>query len=362
MSYHNKEVDRTIEKGEDKNMAHNLNEKDGKAAMMYVGAEPWHGLGTKLEGASTSAEAIAAAGLDWAVSKEPAFFKKPAKDGLTGFKAIPDAFAVVRGDTQDALGVVGKRYTPLQNRDAFSFFDAIVGMKEAIYHTAGALGQGERVWLLAKLPGYVRVVGDDVTEKFLLLTNTHDGTGSVKVLFTPIRVVCQNTLNGALEGADKAFKMRHTPGMGLKVEEAQKALGIVSAKFGIFEEAARKLAASELTIQAEKNYFERVALKGKTLGEGEEIPAKTQTIIEEMSRLFETGRGADMKGAKGTLWGAYNAVVEYADFYRGTNGNGTREIRMNRADASIFGTGAAMKERAWAAALEMAGAPSKLWA
>jgi len=157
--------------------------------MMYVGEKPWHGLGTRLENAATSAEAIKAAGLDWNVTKQPLF--------LEGGMQLERALATVREDTGAVLGVVGKVYQPLQNKDAFSFFDAVVGIKEAMYHTAGALGKGECVWILAKLPGVVRVVGDDITEKYLLLTNRHDGWGSATVMFTPIRVVCQSAIRSA---------------------------------------------------------------------------------------------------------------------------------------------------------------------
>jgi len=337
-------------------MSANLNgEKEGKAAMMYVGDQPWHGLGTKLTKEATSAEAIKAARLDWKVKKEPIFFKSGAE-----LKAIEGKFATVRQDTKESLGVVGARYTELQNEEAFSFFDGIVGIKEAMYHTAGALGNGEKVWLMAKLPGYVKVIGHDVTEKYLLLSNSHDGSGSVKVLFTPIRVVCQNTLNIALQGAsgENTFRMRHTPGMGMKIEEAQEALGIVSAKFSMFEDMARKLATTELTVAASKKYFANVASRtgeAAKLAKGEKPAAKTQAIIDEMSRLFEEGRGAELKGAKGTAWGAFNAVAEFVDYYRGTSGETNFDVRMNRADSMLFGTGAAMKNRGWADALALAG-------
>ena len=172
-------------------MSHNLNQANGKAAMMYVGEVPWHGLGTKLDKPATAAEAIEAAGLNFTVEKWPMRTQR-------GSLPVNNHFATVRTDTKEVLGVVGSRYEPIQNKDAFTAFDSLVGEGEAIYHTAGALGKGERIWILAKMPDYIRINGNDIVEKFLLLTNTHDGTSVVRVKLTPIRVVCENTLSIAL--------------------------------------------------------------------------------------------------------------------------------------------------------------------
>src|SRR3989339_2218652 len=131
-------------------------------SMMYFGQKPWHGLGTKLHDPATAQDAIIYAGLDWECKKVSLYLE----NGL----CIPDAFATVRMNSpfddiarENILGVVGERYHPLQNKDAFAFFDAIVGEGQAIYHTAGVLGKGERIWLLAKLPDVIRVAGDDIT-------------------------------------------------------------------------------------------------------------------------------------------------------------------------------------------------------
>ena len=203
-------------------------------SMFYYGATPWHGLGTPVDQVATSDEAITAAGLDWEVGME----EMETESGLSVFTHK----ATVRQDTRQVLGVVGRRYEVLQNRDAFSFFDSVVGEKLAMYHTAGSLGQGEKVWILAKLPGEIVVGKDDVTDKYLLLLNSHDMSWRVRMFFTPIRVVCQNTAQAAIRG----FNSKTDPGVGFKhlgdiqkkVVEAQKALGIANAYYDQYAELA----------------------------------------------------------------------------------------------------------------------------
>ena len=310
-------------------MSHNIN------SMFYNGAEPWHKLGKKVDNLLTSAEAIEAAGLNWQVAKLPIFLG----DG----QEIKDQYATVRLDTNQALGVVGSKYTVLQNKDAFSFFDGVVSVKEAMYETAGALGSGERIWLLAKLPGYIRTVGDDITEKYLLLTNTHDGSGSVQVMMTPIRVVCQNTLNiGMATGTNKS-KIRHTFNMGSKVEEVRKTLGLINVQFNVFEEATRKLAAVDLTNEALQAYIKKCGL----IPSGEETSTRAKNIMEEVSARWVSGLGATLPGAKGTAWGAFNAVVEYVDYKRGG------ENAEKRANSLLFGSGANVKQQAFNEALAL---------
>lgn len=216
-------------------MSANLLIQNGQASMFYINEVPWHGLGTKLDKPATAQEAITVAHLDWKVVKLPLF---------AGSKRIPvpDRFAVVRrtGDliakTDPVLGIVSNEYTPLQNRDAFAFFDPIVGQNAAIYHTAGALGQGERVWILAKLPGHIRVVGDDITEKYLLLSNSHDGKSSVQIKFTPVRVVCQNTLTLALNDGS-CWRVSHHSDIHQRLKQAHEMLGLIKIRFDDMEQS-----------------------------------------------------------------------------------------------------------------------------
>lgn len=309
-------------------------------SMMYVGETPWHGEGTKLDKVATSAEAMEAAGLDWKVEKRPIY----AGFGPDGSKPIPWKFATCRMDTQTPLGVVGAIYRPLQNKEAFSFFDSIVGVKEAMYHTAGALGDGERVWILAKLPGYIRVKGDDVSEKFLLLVNSHDGSRAVQMMFTPIRVVCQNTLNLAVDGSELQSKIRHTTNIGERVQEVRETLGIINEKFALFEQLSQRLAVTQLTKDAWNGYLKTLKLAPST---ADEATTRLKNIGEQVTTLFHTGKGATMPSAKGTAWGAFNAVVEYVDYCRGS------DQADNRTKSLLFGSGADLKQRAWDAALAL---------
>lgn len=309
---------------------HNVN------SMMYYGATPWHGLGKKVENATTSAEAIEAAGLNWKVEKVQL-------QRIDGPKV--DKFATIRSDTRETLGVVGNVYDPLENKSAFSFFDAMVGEKAAMYHTAGCLGTGEIVWILAKLPGYIRVIGDDVSEKFILLTNRHDGRGAVQVQFTPIRVVCQNTLNIALGQTSKKFKARHDGLLGTHIKDVREYLGLIDAKTALFEEAARKMAAIQLNHEGWKEFVIATGLVPEADKDGK-TSTRAENIMEDVSRLFEHGKGQDMPGAKKTAWGGFNAVVEYVDYVRSSK-NG------QRAQSLLLGSGADVKQKAWDKALSL---------
>src|SRR5262249_51406745 len=176
-------------------MAHQLEVINGKASMFFVGKLPWHGLGQQLPGRPTVREAITASGLDWDVELVPL---------VTGDSHAPaPARAVRRARDQSVLGVVGMQYRALQNMDAFTWFSPFLDTGLAALHTGGGLCDGKKVWLLARIEREPLVIGEgDEIQKFVLLSNSHDGTTSVRVGFTPIRVVCANTL--ALAHADRA--------------------------------------------------------------------------------------------------------------------------------------------------------------
>ena len=182
---------------------------------MYSTREkPWHGLGTVVREAPASEDALRLAGLDWNVVQEAIY--TPCREKIEGFKAN------VRDTDRKVLGVVSDRYKVVQNVEAFSFTDELLG-HGVRYETAGSLSGGRRVWLLARLPREDIIAGERISP-YLVFSNTHDGSGSVKVAVTPVRVVCNNTLNLALETAQRSFSMVHTGNISDKITEARDTL------------------------------------------------------------------------------------------------------------------------------------------
>ncbi|MCX6896786.1 MAG: DUF932 domain-containing protein [Verrucomicrobia bacterium] len=311
--------------------------------MFYINEVPWHGLGTKLDKPATAQEAIQAAKLDWKVKKLPLF---------AGSKRIPvpDRFAVVRktGDliqkTDPVLGVVSNEYTPLQNHQAFQFFDPIVGQNAAIYHTAGALGNGERVWILAKLPGHIRVAGDDITEKYLLLSNSHDGKSSVQIKFTPVRVVCQNTLTLALNDGS-AYRVSHHSDIHQKLKQAHEMLGLINERFSEVEESFQAMSRVKLNSNRLAEYLANVYPDSQE-------PDKQLLVQRDRSwseYFFDQGRGNRMPGVEGSLWAAFNGVTEWIDHRK------TRQNSNQRLSSSWFGSSYQTKARAYSVAVDKMG-------
>ncbi|MDB8774048.1 MULTISPECIES: DUF932 domain-containing protein [unclassified Ruminococcus] len=183
-------------------------------SMFYTREKPWHGLGIMVAEAPNSKDALRLAGLNWKVLQEPVYTEN--KELIQGYKAN------VRGSDRKVLGVVTDRYKVIQNEEAFAFTDALLG--EGIrYETAGSLQEGRRVWMLARLPREF-IIGGERISPYMVFSNTHDGSGAVKTALTPIRVVCNNTLNLALRTAKRSWSMIHTGDISGKIEEAKNTL------------------------------------------------------------------------------------------------------------------------------------------
>src|SRR6185312_11087595 len=306
-------------------MAHNINEENGKHSFFSVKEKAWHGLGQIVDQYPTSAEAIKYAGLDYEVIKSPLFtYQKDETIGDNGEvvegspMAVPNHFATVRTDNHAVLGVVGKDYEIVQNVNAFEFFDAIVGGGDGIlYETAGALGKGERIFITAKLPGYIRVGKQDMIEQYLFLTTSHDGFGSITAAFTPIRIVCNNTLNAALRNHSNAFKIRHTANAKERLEEANKLMGITNQLGNELEEIFNQWAKIRITDPKVKKLIQMALVPNKEVlqniqaGKEDELSTCFKNMADAAFEYAMTNETQQLETTKGSLFGAYNAVTGY---------------------------------------------------
>ncbi|HVZ20424.1 MAG TPA: DUF932 domain-containing protein [Vicinamibacterales bacterium] len=316
--------------------------------MMFVGETPWHGLGTALQTAPESiAEALKLAGLDWSVRLE----QLQLADGTA-----VDRYATIRSSDNRVLGTVGCGYRPVQNADAFQFFAPFVEQRAVSIETAGSLRKGARVWMLAKIAREDSVIvpkaGDRVA-KYLLVANGHDGSLALHVGLTPIRVVCQNTLSASIADRRTAtIKIRHTAKSGDALKLVQETIDRVDHDFEKAAEVFRALASVNVTEASLRTFVDRVFRRVKakrdaaiaaaqSAVEGDSFDAlmsrdfvsagstltttkeRESRVFETVSQLFESGRGNDAPGVRGTAWAAYNAATEYLTWQRG-NDNDTR--------------------------------------
>ena len=306
-------------------------------SMMYVGETPWHGLGRKIpDGKKLSvAEAIVAAKLDWQVELRPVYTEKADGNARSG---ILDHFAVCRVSDNIFLGLVGTDYVPLQNKEALEWFQPFLDSNAATLETAGSLNGGKQVWALAKIRDGNKDVGkNDPVAHYILLSNAHGGAISVRVGFTPIRVVCNNTLMMAYESeASKLLRVRHTASMHYNLELVRDIMNVASREFSATVDQYRVLHSSGIDAAGLERYV-RIVFSLPDNGGKELIP----NIIH----LFENGRGH--KEAGKTYWGAYNAVTEYLNYFRG-------RTQDNTLSSLWFGDSTRINRHALTTALKMA--------
>jgi phage/plasmid-like protein (TIGR03299 family) len=315
--------------------------------MAYYGEVPWHGLGKQVPKGLTAEQMIRAAGLDWDVGLLPA--RGAREINRKGEFSRYEVVRVPRPNTTEnevLLGVVGRRYQPLQNVEAFGFFDSIVGERKAYFETAGALGEGERIWVMAKMPQAMEIVRGDECFKYLLLSNTHSGDGSVIVKFTAMRVVCQNTLMLAMEDGQKAYRVRHSKQMQFKLDELARFLAITQEVFLRAEELFRRLAKVQMIEDRLEHYLGAVFPRSDEQKKKGETPLRWGFLRE----VFETQKDLQLPAVRGTLWGAYNAVTRFEDYKQPQQ----EEQPDQRLERTWFGGGADTKLKALAKAAEFA--------
>jgi len=284
-------------------MAHEIEIINGKAQMAYAGETPWHGLGVEVHNDLTPAQMLEKAGLNWTVDKYPTFCE------VDGEKIVTADQALVRSSDKSILSVVSDDWKPVQNHEAFEFFNEFVMEGDMEMHTAGSLKEGKNVWALAKVKDSFEILGGDRVESYLLFSNPHEYGRCIDIRFTPIRVVCNNTLTLSLAGKnDLMVRLNHR--RAFDADLVKSTLGIAHMKMGTYKEMAEFLSSKNFTVDSLNNYLKDV------------FPSLTKKDNSVMSRpaeqalaVLETQPGAEF-GA-GTFWSAFNAVTYTTDHLLG---------------------------------------------
>ena len=309
--------------------------------MAYAGELPWHGLGTKVSNDLTPFQMQQKAGLDWAVEKVDAYVTIGDKQIKTGQQAL------VRTSDQTILTNVGANWNPVQNTEAFEFFSEFVLSGDMEMHTAGSLKNGQIVWALAKVNESFDVFGDDRVDAYMLFSNPHQYGRSIDIRFTPIRVVCNNTLTMALDSAStQQVKVGHRK--VFDADEVKSTLGIAHEKFATYKEMAQFLCSKRFSVEGLIQYYNEI-FPSTSRKEGEKTPVK---VYDDMSRgakmcydALEVQPGAQY--AEGSWWQALNSVTYFTDHHQGRNAE-------NRLHSQWFGFNQTRKVKAAEKAVEYA--------
>lgn len=333
-------------------MAHQFQSNDYMVSGM--GERPWHGLGSVVDGLLTAKDALEQAKLGWTARKMP--IQVAGTDRI-----IPDNFAVVRDDDQSVLGIVGSSYEILQNAQAFDFFDGVAERGDAIYETAGSLFGGRKIFITARIPGLIQVgSGEDVTEKYILLCNSHDGTGAVNAKLVMTRVVCNNTLTAAMREKGRGISIRHSAQMHDKLKMATELLGIANKRFLEMEQSFNAMAKVQMTEKDVRDFLmavfdatPAVAMDKQHIDQEDDVrdegKGKNARAILQCLELHESGMGSEM--TRGTLWGAVNAVTEWTSHHRTYKERDGGNSRIdNKVGSIFFGQSASLTDRALAIA------------
>lgn len=308
--------------------------------MAYAGEVPWHGLGVAVSNDLTPAQMMQKAGLDWNVEKVDAFIEVAGQRIPTGQQAL------IRTSDNRVLTNVGENWNPVQNSEAFEFFSEYVLAGDMEMHTAGSLREGQMVWALAKIKESFDVFGEDTVESYLLFSNPHMYGKSIDIRFTPIRVVCNNTLTLSLNmQAQREVKVGHRT--QFNADNVKETLGIASEKFAKYKEMAQFLGSKKFSVENLVQYYNEVFPNTSRTNLD-----KSVSKYEDMSRAakmcydaLETQPGAEY-GA-GTWWQAFNSVTYITDHVQGRNAE-------NRLHSQWFGGNQLRKVKAAEKAVEFA--------
>lgn len=314
--------------------------------MAYVGATPWHGLGSRLSPKQPIEIWQREAGMDWKIQDSPVHFKSDSIGALGSIHTFPDQKVLYRSDTKAPLSVVSQRYQVVQPREVLEFYRDLTEVSGYELETAGVLKGGRKFWALARTGQGTTLKGNDQVNGYLLLATSCDGTLATTATPTTVRVVCNNTLTIALDGSAKAIKVPHST--RFDPQAVKKQLGIAVSQWDNFMHRMRMLSERKVQWHEAMGFFMSVLCH---INPNMPLPAvlPNERALRKVQCLYEgQGRGSTLESAQETAWGLLNAVTEYVDHERRAR---SIEYRM---DSAWFGQGAQLKQRALEAALQLA--------
>ena len=317
---------------------------------MFVAQKAWHGLGTVVDKAPTTAEAIRIAGMDWQVTEEPLFTPDAPVDGWKCLR---------RSDNGGILHVCRETWTPLQNSEAFEFFDPIIQDGDVELEAAISLQEGKRIAITAKIrDGIADVLPGDPVEQYLVLYNAHDGSLCLGVMFSNVRVVCANTLAAAISDrkrgggvgkfigsnemaiGNKAIKLRHTKNIQTNLNTVRDSINVARRQFTLTLEQYRAMASTPMGDDLFTEFLSQVFERRLKQGDN----AEALRAYEPIKAKFQAGVGIDIPGVRGTVWAGYQAVTEYVTHERGWGDD--VEAARTRLNQVWFGEGHNIIQRA----------------
>lgn len=317
--------------------------------MAYANEVPWHGLGNQLPAKQPIEVWAEKAGMNWQIKDSPVRYISDGAGPLGAIHSFPDQKVLYRSDTKEPLSVVSNRYQVVQPREVLEFYRDLTEVSGFELETAGVLKGGKKFWALARTGQSVALKGNDQVNGYLLLATSCDGSLATVATPTTIRVVCNNTLTIALNGAAQAIKVPHSTKFDAQAVKQQ--LGVAVSSWDAFMYRMKVLAERKVKSHEAMNYFLRVMcdVPGSSGGIGNSTALTNERALKKVQALFDgQGRGAELGSAKGTAWGLLNAVTEYVDHERRARSDD------HRTDSALFGSGAAIKQRALDAALALA--------
>ncbi len=279
--------------------------------MAYVGAEPWHGLGNRLPAKQPIEVWAKSAGMDWIIQESPVRFMADSIGSLGSIHSFEDQKVLYRSDTKEALSVVSQRYQVVQPKEVLEFYRDLTDVSGYQLETAGVLKGGKKFWALAKTGQSTALKGNDQVNGYLLLATSCDGTLATTATPTTVRVVCNNTLSIAVNGASQAIKVPHST--RFDSQAVKQHLGIAVSQYDAFMYRMKTLAERKVKSHEAMNYFLRVMCDVQP-GNVDSAALANERALKRVQALYDgQGKGAELDAAKNTAWGLLNAVTEYVD-------------------------------------------------